>query len=182
LNRRLYSWLVSKVGFAVPEAGTPPRSRLAMTLAAVVFFSLQSPYDAEARRHCGHGQFFRVSLGQCVGARSRAARGFHRTGLSGRHSLRRRHAHRYRLLRARHRIPLPVAVEPDETPDEVMVTPKLQERVERAAKGARLPSAETPETSELPVGITGSVLMRPPISKTFEWLSPSHQHPEGQQP
>jgi hypothetical protein len=75
-----------------------------------------------------------------------------------------------------------MAVEPDELPDEVKVSPKIQERIERAAKGDRQPQAppveDTPEPLvELPVGITGSLLMRPPAPKSFEWLSPGHQHP-----
>jgi hypothetical protein len=173
----LYRWIVNRVSFAVPEAKT----RLAAVLAAVAFFSLQSPDEAEARSHCGHGMIYRVSLGQCVSARSRAARGFHRRtgGLSGRYH----HAKRQRIFsrrHGRHRIASPVATEPDELPDEVLTSPKIQERVERAVKSDRLPSATEPEPSiELPVGITGSLLMRTPAPKSFEWLSPSHQHPLG---
>ena len=182
MRQGLYRWIVNRVNFAVPEAKT----RLAAVLAAVAFFSLQSPDKAEARSHCGHGMIYRVSLGQCVSARSRAARGFHhfRTGvLSGRYSFR-HHARRQRISshrRGRHRIAPPVAVEPDELPDEVLTSPKIQERVERAIKSDRLPQAPAePEPSvELPVGITGSLLMRTPAPKSFEWLSPSHQHPPG---
>ncbi len=179
MHQRLYRWIVNRVNFAVPEAKT----RLAALLAAVAFFSLQSPDEAEARSHCGRGMIYRVSLGQCVSARSRAARGFHhlRTGgLSGRYH----HARRQRISsrrHGRHRIAPPVAAEPDELPDEVLTSPKIQERVERAIKSDRLPQAPAePEPSiELPVGITGSLLMRTPAPKSFEWLSPSHQHLPG---
>lgn len=180
---RGYRWIAC---FVFPAAKLSP-ARLAAMLALVIIIT--SPEPAQARRHCGHGSFYRVSLGQCVSARSRAARGFHhRTGgLSGRSSFR-HPARRLRIVirrHGRHRIAPPEATEPAELPDEVLMkpSPKIQERIERAAKGDREPQApplveDTPEPSiELPVGITGSLLMRPPAPKSFEWLSPGHQHP-----
>lgn len=130
--------------------------------------------NAEARR-CAHGQIKRVSLGICVGRTSRAARGFVHPG--------RRHSHRQRrFVRRHHHHSAPVALEPEELPDEVQVKPpppqaKIQERVERSGKEGKLPVLEEAPTLDIPMGITGSLLMRPPARRPFDWLSTEHQHP-----
>lgn len=157
----------------VPETRRMRRGLLwVAVLASLLFWS----DTAEARR-CGHGYIKRVSLGICVGRSSRAARGFVASGRrQSRYYLRHRHF-------VKHRHVAPVAVEPDELPDDVMVTPstKSQERIERSGKAARLPAVpeEAPATVELPVGISGSLLMRPPVQKSFDWLSTEHQRPGG---
>lgn len=127
------------------------------------------PVAAEARP-CKHGMIRRVSLGVCVGAHSRLARGFYHPG-------------HHRFLRrpsyGKHKGHRPVIEEPDDTPDEAQAPAwrKFQgkavedppEQVERADKSSKL-TTETPY--ELPMGIEGSVLMRKPRANTFDQLEP----------
>lgn len=152
-----------------------PEARLLMRLlllGAAAASLLLFTTDAEARR-CGHGQIKRVSLGICVGRSSRAARGFVRTSL-GRHHSRHHFRHRHSIRRHYRE---PVALEPEELPDDVKAAPmKTQERVERSGKTDRAPQAppeEAPDVVSIPTGISGSLLMRPPVSKTFDWLQRS---------
>ena len=135
--------------FVVPETKLP----LAVVLAVAAL--VLSPIPEAEARHCGHGYIKRVSLGICVGARSRAARGsVHRA--SGRHHFGRR----YR----RETLPREVEVE-------------VRERVERTKKSARLPvpaPSEAPSVAdELPLDIPGSLLMRPSAHRLFDWLAPN---------
>jgi hypothetical protein len=127
-------------------------------------------YPAEARRHhrqCPHGQILRVSLGQCVGARSRAAWGFQRAPGPRLH----------RPYKHRHRKPVQIA-DPDEgdMPDEVQAPVKGQDRVASSGKAAKLPvrapEAPVEDTSLSVEGISGSILMKLPLVKSFEWLPP----------
>lgn len=153
--------------FALPgEAKTPPPSKLALMLAFTVL--VVSPPDlAEARhRHriggsCPSGMIKRLSLGVCVSKRSRAARGFveraHLRRAPGRHLSHHRYA-------AKH---VDVGVPEAESPP----VEKSQDRIERSRKSDKNPASEV-DTTELPVGIPGSLLMRPPVVMKFDWGNP----------
>lgn len=143
-----------------------------LALTAVV--ALSSPQKAEARRSCGSGKIYRVSMGICVGARSRLAWGFVRA----RRTI--RYGHRYRHSFPRYHVASLQQEEEDQATsrDTRRARPKPLPGPARHHHDAppmlevieAPPPPEDPAV-EVPYVIQGSTLMRTPL-KTFDWIKP----------
>jgi hypothetical protein len=137
---------------------------LALTLGVLSLL----PDSAEARRSCGQGRIYRVSMGICVSARSRLAYGYagaRRTIRHGRHH-RLRFASRFQQEEEDQANERERRVRPKPPPGPTRHQPPMLQVIE-----APPAVVEDPPVMEVPFAIQGSTLMRPPL-KTFEWIKP----------
>lgn len=145
-------------------------SKRLVLLALTAVVALSSPQKAEARRSCGSGKIYRVSMGICVGARSHLAWGFVRA----RRTI--RYGRRYRHSFPRYQTALQQEEEDGyESGQRRRARPKPPPGPARHSAPPMLEVIEAPPPEdpvvEVPYAIQGSALMRPPL-KTFDWIKP----------